>query len=337
MKISKIHRKGNYHISRRRLCDDAYYELQLNENVYLISVADGCSSSRFGAVAADAITKEIGQCFQEANLSDFVDSKDDSWVGITTCQLISECFIDDNSDKLKRLIKNIVDRVVDRYINLIGVPFFEFSTTLTVCLVDTQENQIVCVSIGDGFAGVIHKSHFTELATPQNINGDSRRTYFVTDPDAVNNMTVCFFNGDFNRLILTTDGLSKLYDEQQYSDLFDALCVSGDYELYQELIEPYEGGMEYYSSLGDDITLLICEWSESDINTDRKEIRKDCSTEEEAPCEIPERNQKDSQRKPKRPKHRFIRCFVRWIKRIIRLRSISYKKSYRKSPGHSSR
>lgn len=320
MKIYKIHRKGNFHLSHNRLCDDSYYQLQLNEHLYLLAIADGCSSSKFGSIAADAITKEIGLCFTQANLSDYVEPEDDNLVGMTTEDLIEECFNKDNSDSIKRLIKNIADNAIARYKNLIGAPFYEFSTTLIVCLVDKQNNRIICISIGDGFAGAVCKDEFSVLANPHNVDNDPRRTYFVTDPDAVENMDVAFFDGEFNRLILTTDGLSKLYNEKQYDELFLSLCVSTDYDLYRSLIKPYEGGIEFYSNLGDDITLLICEWHiNAEIDTEIKENRDDCFVDEEASHEedsITERDQKISRRKAKRRKHHLIRFIMRSINSI---------------------
>lgn len=319
MKINKIHRKGNFHLSRNRLCDDSYYQLQINEHMYFLAIADGCSSSRFGSIAADAITKEIGLCFNQANLSDYVEPEDDSWVGMPTKDLIEEFFIKDNSDKIKRLIKNLADNAIGRFKNLIGAPFYEFSTTFIVCLVDTQNDQIVCVSIGDGFAGAVNKDEFFVLATPQNINGDSRRTFFITDPDAVDHMIVNIFEGEFERLILTTDGLEKLYDKKNYNELFLSLNVSSDYELYQDLIYPYEG-VEYFSHLGDDITLLICECTEkTKIETECQENHKYSFKDEDISHEennITERDQEISQRKSKRRKHHLLGFFMRSINRI---------------------
>ena len=323
MKIYKIHRKGNFHLSRNRLCDDSYYQLQLKEHVYLLAIADGCSSSRFGSIASDAITKEIGLCFTQANLSDYVEPENDSWIGLTTEDLIEEFFIKDNSDKIKRLVKNIADNAIGRFKNMIGAPFYEFSTTLTVCLVDTQNDQIICVSIGDGFAGVVCKDEFSVLATPQNINGDSRRTFFITDPDAVDHMIVNLFEGEFERLILTTDGLGKLYDEKKYDELFSSLSVTSDHELYQDLIYPYEG-IEYFSYLGDDITLLICEWpEEAKIEPECQENHKDSFKDEDISHEennITERDQEISQRKSKRRKRhllRFISGSIIWINKFL--------------------
>lgn len=259
MRVFKLQRRGNIHHANRKTCDDAYYDAQISEHTFLFVLTDGCSSARFGGVAADIISKEIVLAFQEPSLSDFVDIENEDWIGLTRRQLIRECFNNSNAIKFQRLVKNIVDNAVGRYMNQTGMPFFDFSSTLLLCLVDTRNRKTVYLNIGDGFAGVISKGCLSVLASPQNINGDSRRTYFVTDPYAVNNMEVSYLDKEYTRLILTTDGLSKLYEESEYEKLFASLCIPNDYELYKKLISPFEGDSDYYYHLQDDITLFVCE------------------------------------------------------------------------------
>lgn len=211
------HRKtGDKHICRTQPSEDALEVFRL-KNYSVIILSDGCSSSKYGFEASNRIAKRLSSSLRYPSAYK---------LGFENpLSFLDEYMPDGKEKEFSDIILKEIRQETDYMLKLYNCERKDLCCTLILSIIKydpkTKKNSALILCIGDGIVASYNaKCRCASLITDgDNIDDDSRRTYFCTSANAHEHVRVYRAN-PFDSILISSDGLTHIVNTVTEIDEF---------------------------------------------------------------------------------------------------------------------
>ena len=208
MECSKILVQGSKHIEDR-VCEDAAAFIQPEEQIVIAAVSDGCSNAKLSDIGSSMVVKSFLDVFSDYRILTQYIKDDNNLKNMKYGDIIKSLITEPEKEALcVSILLSSIRRNIIRFLETTGCDYSVLSSTFIGVIVFNQIGMIF--HVGDGFVSSISGKKIDIVSEPDNFLSKNI-THFITSPDAEEHLRITRIN-HFDRLMLSTDGLTKLFD-----------------------------------------------------------------------------------------------------------------------------
>lgn len=231
MQCFKFTQTGEKHLHRIG-CQDAAEFKQPSKDIVIAAVSDGCSNAGLSDYGAGIVTKAFVDVFSDQRvLAQYV--QNDSFKNMPLPRMIENLIRPEQEELLACTVISAIQTRIIRFLEMTDSDYSLLSATFVGIIIYAQK--AVILHVGDGFVSRIHNNKIDIVSGPD--NGLSRNiTHFITSPHAGAHLKISRIH-QFDRLMLSTDGLTKYFDINDPQHLRAIMQISKKPSLLQAFLK----------------------------------------------------------------------------------------------------